>query len=150
MRRTLVAFVLGLIAVVTPIAAVGVSTASAATSAPAVNAIMDTSPAANWDYPQTPNGGLGTSFSIHYQIVGNGTYVNYFSRTIYNLTSVNGLIYSKMCGWSFGCAWVAHGIGIGTGVNLTINEYRGMAKGNYEFCVYVPGWAASCRTYSVE
>ena len=108
-----------------------------------------TSPASNYYYPQSPEGGLGTSLYVHYQIVGTGQYVNYFSRTVQNVTDLRGFFYARMCGPTFGCAWTAHNLPVGTTWNGTLVENRNMTKAGYESCVWVPGWSPSCREYSV-
>lgn len=124
-----------------------------AVSAPragAASAVPDTSPAGAWFYPEAPNGGLAPSLQLRYQIVGTRLFVDYLARSVYDETIPAVLVYSKMCGPTFGCSWTPRTIGLGQTLNLNVSEYRDLPAASYTWCVQISGWGPTCHSWSVE
>jgi hypothetical protein len=109
-------------------------------------------PASGQECAGEPN--LYPCLGLNYQIVGSSIFVDGFDRSIYN-NDIGGaggyaVVYSEMCGPTFGCAWAEHTVDEGYTLNLDITEYQNMPTGGYEWCVELYGYGPICHTWDVE
>lgn len=95
-------------------------------------------------------GGLSSCLNPAYQVSGSGLFVQLFFRQVWDQNVINATVVTRMCGPTFGCAWVGHAMQPGQVLNLDIPEWQNMPAGTYTSQFYLPGYPVVGASFAVH